>query len=197
MRGEWWVMTRSVSRSALLTKFQNVSEETETVVSLEGVCCESRSHSEWGLMYRSRCCGTVIKTNKHLQPMPQWERLCGFQSSMIGVAAETEWSQKELCSLASGVTEWNFYDVSQIILWDWWAEPECQLISPSTDRMRRRCPPAQLFFLRTEHPTRHGEDDYQGAPRQTPPTSACTCHQNQTTGHYFQKSQQIWPPILW
>lgn len=52
MRGERWVMTRSVSRSALLTKFQNVSEETETVVGLEGLC-KSLSHSEWGWKYKS------------------------------------------------------------------------------------------------------------------------------------------------
>lgn len=38
-------MTRSVSRSALLTKFLNVSEEMETVVGFEGLSVSRESQS--------------------------------------------------------------------------------------------------------------------------------------------------------
>lgn len=58
------------------------------------------------------------------------------------------------------MTEWHFYDVSQIIPRDGWAEPEHRLINPSTDGMCCGRNPAQLFFPWTEHPARHaGEDD--------------------------------------
>lgn len=63
-------------------------------------------------------------------------------------------------SLASRVTEWQFYDVYQIIPRDGWAELVRQLINLSTDGMRCGYPPAQLFFLWTEYSTRHtGEGD--------------------------------------
>lgn len=68
--------------------------------------------------------------------------------------------RKQQCSLASRMTEWHFYDVSQIIPWDGWAELEHQLINPSTGGMCCGHPPAQLFFPSTEHSDRHaGEDD--------------------------------------
>lgn len=60
MQGEWWVMPRSVSRSALLTKFLNVSEEMETVVGFEGLSVSRESLSHW-----MGWCRIGIKTNKH------------------------------------------------------------------------------------------------------------------------------------
>lgn len=59
------------------------------------------------------------------------------------------WEQErgnKQCSLASGMTEWHFYDVFQIIPPDGWADLEHQLINPSTDGMRSGRPAAQLFF---------------------------------------------------
>lgn len=52
-------------------------------------------------------------------------------------------------SAASGVTDWHFHDVSQIIPRDGWAELELRLINPSTDGMCRSRPPAQLFLTPT------------------------------------------------
>lgn len=96
MRGEWWVMTRSVSRSALLTKFQNVSDETETVVGLEGLCCESLSHSDRGWKLVGWFCGTGIKQTN----ISNW---CHNES--VCVASRVPWW--ELQQRQSGVKKSN------------------------------------------------------------------------------------------
>lgn len=96
---------------------------------------------------------------------------------MIRVALERETEKKEQCSPASGMTEWHFYDVSQIIPWDGWAELEHQLINPSTGGMCCSRPPAQLFFPWTEHSDRHAGEEWliSGATADTVHVCLCMC----------------------
>lgn len=88
--------------------------------------------------------------------------------------------KKEQCSLASGVTEWHFYDVSQIIPWDGWAEPDNQLINPSTDGMCCGHPPAQLFPPRSQHSARPCWRGWlmREAPADTIHVCLCMCDQH-------------------
>lgn len=94
--------------------------------------------------------------------MHGWTHLSAFNSTPSFPSRAVERGrEKEQRSVASGTTEWHFYDVSQIIPRDGWAGLKHQLINPSTGGMCCGCLPAQLFFPpRTEHWARHaGEDD--------------------------------------
>lgn len=158
-------MMCSESRSVLLAEFHQGSEETEIVMELEEFLLSPESQQQ--RYFKLLVLQNSESTSKHLRMLPHWIHsslfhlihYCSHDKRGSG-EREKESEKKEQCSLASRVTEWHFYDVSQIIPWDGWAELEHQLINPSTDGMCCGHPPAQLFFPCTEHSARHaGEND--------------------------------------
>lgn len=133
-------MMRSESRSVLLTEFQEGSEETEILMELEEFLFSPKSQQQnyfkllllpnrenTNTANSSECCHAkyihLYSTSSTTVPVKRVAAKSGREP------------EKKQCSLASRVTEWHFYDVSQIIPWDGWAELEHQLINPSTDGM--------------------------------------------------------------
>lgn len=156
-------MTHPEFRSVLLAEFYKGSNESEQLWWSWKNSLLAMNHSSKNVW--------IYVDSKHQQTLHNVatpSTLIYISFSLL-VFPRCEWEpgqkKKKQCSLASRMIEWHFYDVSQIIRWDGWAELDG--LSWNTNWLIHRMvecavavPLLSCSFFWTEHSDRHaGKDD--------------------------------------